>query len=261
MNDSYTKASKNSIDEFNVFNENHFFNFDNLDRKIANNSKDINSYSSVWFSHVFSSIEEAYLKSTPNLNSDGEKWTKEHTKQLKELTLKLYNVLFNLIKNETWVQNILSALIISPDFPLVSDDSSLMENVMGYTNTSYYVDSSNNFYSTAYSYIVIAGPSLTFQKFNSQYKNAFWSSPNKFSVWIHEMGHVVDAFGSKTINYRSINYSKKLDYKNLYKGQFFGDYIVSSSGPILIWIFATFSGVTIIIIVVFYLVKKCKKKL
>ncbi|ALD66309.1 hypothetical protein [Spiroplasma cantharicola] len=263
MNDSYTPASQTSIEEFNSFNENYYQSFDNLDKTLAAASKDKNNYSGVWLSHIFNNLEEVYLKKTPNsLGVDYEKWSTNDTEKLKEITLKTYNSLYNIIKNDIWVSNILVALILSPDFPLKNNDGSEMnEGTMGYTSTSYYIDKQNNFVSTAYSYIVITGPSLTFKEFNSQYKQGFWSTPYKFSVVVHEIGHALDGFGSKLNMYRNNNYSKTLDYKEFYKGDVFGEYVAQdNTWSILVIILAGSTTAAVLIITYVVLRKKSSKK-
>ncbi|AUB31836.1 hypothetical protein [Spiroplasma floricola] len=255
MYDSYTPASQESIDSFNNFNKKYFNSFEELDTKLQNSSKDINNHSAVWFSYIYENMEKNYLSQTPNVRIDNEKWTKDHTNQLKELTLKMYNALFNLIKREEWVDKMLSALIISPDFPLISDDGTSSQGTMGYTATQYSLDpSTKEIVSTEYAYIVITGPSLTYKKFNDQYKAGFWSSPNKYSVLIHEMGHVVDGFGSKLNLKRSTNYSKLLNYKNLYKGDFFGEYTYSIWNNKSLWIAVGSIAATAITVTAFYLI-------
>ncbi|WP_339020405.1 hypothetical protein [Spiroplasma endosymbiont of Atherix ibis] len=265
MYDSYTPASKESINSFNNFNNKHYNSFEELDTKLQNSSKDINNYSTVWFSHIYENLEQNYLSKTPNIGINNEKWTKKQTLQLKETTLKMYNALFNLIKNEEWINKLLLALIITPDFPLKLEK----KGVMGYTSTLPQIKGNGifgRFISIRYSYIVITGPSLTYKKFNNQYKTGFWSSPNKYSVLIHEMGHVVDHFGSKNSENRLTNYSKAINYKNLYEGEFFGEYTPSSLWiNKSLWIIVGSVAATIGTITIFYLVitkirvKKSKK--
>ncbi|WP_342274894.1 hypothetical protein [Spiroplasma endosymbiont of Cantharis lateralis] len=263
MQDSYTPASQESIDAFNNFNANHYESFDNLDKTLVEATKDKNNYSGVWLSHVYDNLEEVYLKNTPNsLGSDSEKWSTNNTQKLKDITLKTYNSLYNIIQNDIWVNNILVAFILSPDFPLKNDDGTDMnDGTMGYTSTNYYVDKQNVFASTAYSYIVITGPSLTFKEFNSQYKQGFWSSPYKFSVVVHEIGHALDGFGSKLNYYRSQNHSKSLDYKSLYTGDTFGEYVAKNNNW-NIWVIILAASGTAVILTITYLVirKKSAKK-
>ncbi|WP_146063418.1 hypothetical protein [Mesoplasma corruscae] len=225
MYDSYTPASSESIASFNAFNTNTYSSFDELDNELLDISQANDKVSRLPFKKIYDNLEATYLLKTPKSSNDFEQWTYADTQNLKELTLFLYNMLFSLISNETWVENLLTGFIVSPDSPLKSND----ENVMGYTSTS----SSNQ--GAEYSYIVLTGISLTYKEFNSQYTMGFWSSPAKFNTLIHEFGHALDAFGSKPNSARSNNYKKDIHYWEMYSGNIFGDYIPTSDFTFEFW--------------------------
>ncbi|AGR42132.1 hypothetical protein [Spiroplasma diminutum] len=248
FNDSYTKASENSIASFKEFNKNYYASFDELDEILNKNSLDSNSVSRLPYKKVYDNLEENYLISTPMFQGESEKWTKQDTQNLKDLTLFLYNMIYSITNNASWTQNILTGFIISPDYPLADTQ----EGVMGYTSTASYIQN-QQVTSTAYSFIVLTGISLTFKEYNSQYTQGFWSSPSKYNVLIHEFGHVVDAFASKLNTYRNETYKNDISYKEMYSGNIFGDYtaqkqtfveFISKPGVII----AILAGTTILIV-------------
>ncbi|AHI53031.1 hypothetical protein [Spiroplasma culicicola] len=258
MYDSYSKASEESILEFNNFVKNHYQTFENLNTSLNQVSKDKNNFSMINFTYVYDNLEEVYLQNTPsNTGVDYEKWTTTDTQKLKQLTLDLYNGLYALIQNEVWVNLIICALIISPDYPLVSDED--MQGVMGYTNSAYYIDDNKEFVSFAYSYIVLTGTSLTYKQFNNQYAWGFWSSPNKFNVLVHEMGHALDAFGSKINEARVQNHASTLDYRQLYGGEVFGAYEYQAAISFAT-IFLVIGAVVVSVTAFYFIVKTIKRK-
>ncbi|PPE04583.1 hypothetical protein EELLY_v1c02630 [Entomoplasma ellychniae] len=236
MYDSYTPASLESIASFKAFNKNKYSNFEALDAKLSLVSTANDGVSRLPFKKIYDALEETYLKQIPKSSIDFEQWTYADTQKLKELTLFLYNMLFSLISNDSWVENLLTGFIVSPDFPLKSTKAKNMQNVMGNTITTSKTSSTQKSNQGAeYSYIVLTGVSLTYKEFNSQYKMGFWSSPAKFNTLIHEFGHALDAFGSKQISARSKNYKKDIYYKKMYSGNIFGDYIPTFDFTFQFW--------------------------
>ncbi|AGR41152.1 hypothetical protein [Spiroplasma taiwanense] len=262
INDNYTRASEASIQKFNDFNKNNFKNFDELDKELVKYSIDNEGVSRLPFKKVYDNLEENYLISIPSYFNDSEKWTTTDTKNLKQLTLFLYNILSSLIENEIWVRNLLTGFIISPDYPLIGASN----GTMGYTSTAGYTNRATGKYaSTTYSYIVLTGVSLTIKEFNSNYKMGFWSSPIKYNVLIHEYGHAIDAFGSRLNENRNTNYSNDISYKEMYSGNIFGDYkqtSTSNSYSVKTWVIIVLGviGSSILIIGISYTVNIIRSK-
>ncbi|ARU91664.1 hypothetical protein SCLARK_001095 [Spiroplasma clarkii] len=212
INDSYTKASDDSLQLFQDANSNHFADFATLDNFFSENTKDVTGVSQIWLSNSFQAIEAEYLNYSTN--SDTEKWTEATTEKLRESTLRMFNYLYTFANNEIWFKRMCSALIFAEDDSLVGHDSS----TLGVTSTSYLSNNS----STYESYVVILGKALLLKEFNTQYQLGFWSSPEKFAVIIHEFGHVLDGFGGKRNVLRPEDNSQASTLSSKYEGKMFG---------------------------------------
>ncbi|AOG60577.1 hypothetical protein SHELI_v1c06260 [Spiroplasma helicoides] len=219
MNDSFTKASESSLTEFKNFNTSFFKDYNDLNEKLKDSIKDANQNSMIWLSSLFSAIEAKYTRGfSKNVDYIGS-WTSDTTYRLKAVVLKLYNYLYSIIKNESWVYKVIYALIISPDYPLESDDGKNLEGVLGYTLT----EGQSNPNTINNSYIVITGRSLLYKDYNSQYTVGWFSSPEMFNTIVHEMGHALDAFGGRINSYRNKDDTQYYLYNSLYKGKYFED--------------------------------------
>ncbi|QGS52018.1 hypothetical protein [Spiroplasma tabanidicola] len=226
MNDSYTKASEQSIKYFHNFNSNYYDDFDALDAKLVENSKNEFNESNVIFKKIYDSIDNRYT----NFFSIY-KWKKSYTKELKDATLYLYNYLFSLIKNELWVNNILNSFVISSDEVL--KDSS--KNVLGYNATDSTFEDET--WSISSSYIIIKFKGLIDAKNNNSYKTQWFSSPIWYSVLIHEMGHALDGFGGRLNSFRNKNDTSTKKYDYYYSGRKIGyDVDLENVKNIFLWV-------------------------
>ncbi|QBQ07747.1 hypothetical protein SGLAD_v1c05480 [Spiroplasma gladiatoris] len=225
MNDSWTKAGEESINKFNNFNSNHFSSFSELDEKLKDFSLDINGVAQVSPEYLFTSLASYYKNDTPQGEDNLSEWTEQNSIEIRQVFLNLYNYLYSIIndgissnKNEEKVLNVMTGLVISPDETLVDGDS----GTLGYTATSGY-GKANNTATTGDSYIVIRSDSLLLKEYHSQYKKGWFSTPEKFNVIVHEMGHALEAYGGKDENFRaSSEISKTRTYSSLYKGTYLG---------------------------------------
>ncbi|QGS52019.1 hypothetical protein STABA_v1c06580 [Spiroplasma tabanidicola] len=226
MYDSFTKASESNIKKFNDFNDNHF-TFASLDEFLIKNSIDTNGIAQISPNYLINSFANYYKKLSWTGSDVIDAWNDDWTEKLKNVFLNLYNYLYALFKNENYVKNVISGLVLSSDSPLKNNDGSSMEGVLGYTSTSGagYKNPDNEsevLITTTDSYIVIRSDGLLLKQFNSQYQKGWFSSPENFNVIVHEMGHAVEAFGGRENSLRLKNNSAYRNYGDLYSGNYIG---------------------------------------
>lgn len=253
MNESYTKASDESEDKFKTFNQQHFKTFEQLDSVLVDSSIDRNGQSMLSYGLIYDTMNKTYQDSLPKRSSEiVKKWSDEYTNQLKLVTLDMYNYLYAILQDAHWVNEVIYAMIISPDYPLKDQAS----GVLAYTSTSY------NNKSTIENYIVISGYSLLIKEYNENYKAQWFSSPAMFVTLVHEMGHAIDSFGSKTNEYRNRNSGENKDYKSLYKGEYFYKYNPSSKrfglNNFYVIIGSAIVGGVVVVVCLYFLTRKRK---
>ncbi|ASP28480.1 hypothetical protein SCORR_v1c07080 [Spiroplasma corruscae] len=238
MNDTYTKASNESITNYN--------NLISSNEKKFQDFSDMNSY---FLEHTSSKTTKKganiFLEDSINDMANYYSWSDSRKEKFKKQFLDLINATLSITNlyslNETnkeaFTYNIIS-IIFSPDTDIV-DQSGKNTGVMGYTSMAGNLESSNeDALGVYFSYIVYNGEAFNLDTKNGidsakqEYVNNWWSSANIFTTLNHEMGHAVDSFLGENNNiYKSMNsaYNSLINQypiaegsKPLYKGKVFG---------------------------------------
>ncbi|QEH61940.1 hypothetical protein SCHIN_v1c07450 [Spiroplasma chinense] len=222
MNDTFTKASSNSISEFDEYKEKlkeeYFATYDEMDEYYLEHTKFTSTTSSG------STIN--FLESVNNLQKHFG-WSDVKTDGFKNQMLEMINLTLSITKwdEQDYFLYYFFALVISPDYPL----SGTQEGVMAYTSSYFY---NNSIYtSTAFASIVVSGKSIDMfsdASENDQYQQFWWSTPNIYATINHEMGHVLDGYLGITLekvksNVRTWKTILNSNALSIYEGKSFAD--------------------------------------
>ncbi len=213
MNDSFTKASDKSIQEFKTFKKENvmFESFDKMNDyylkatnndSYSNNKYKLNPGANIALSDSIERLGKFY------------NWSTEKVEDFKSQTLDLFNISIKLSKygDEYYLLYYLWGFIISRDFPLEGAG----ESTMAYTLTKFWVDNSKKLaLSSSNAFLIFSSKSMNMyysSSLNDQYQKGWWSSPNIFCTLNHEMGHVMDGYLGSTKYYSEINKSNFSNY-------------------------------------------------
>jgi hypothetical protein len=219
-NDSFTRASEKSINEFDYYvaiSRNDYFNsFDKLDKYMLKHTKVASGKATIALKKSIDEMAKTYY------------WGQEKTRRFKEQILDMFNVSCEMaqFRGKDYLTHFITGLIFTPDYPMRDNEI----GIMAYTQTAYYGGDDFST-SAAYSQIVYSGRPLdtyTDPEDNNRYNDLWWSSPNIFATLNHEFGHVMDAYLGLTWSAAEVNltnYQKLLNGSNIYdryKGSIFG---------------------------------------
>ncbi|WHQ36562.1 hypothetical protein [Spiroplasma sp. SV19] len=266
MNDSYTKASDESINKYNTLvsklRTKYYSSFENLDQTLKQltnlSQKNTTDVSSIMLKDAIDAMGNHY------------NWADNKTIAFAEQILNLFNLTSYITDNN--FKYYLRAFIFTPDYPIRGQ----LENTLGVTATYGQVignDYFQYFLSVEFSTVIFTG--LAFNQnnigdINLDYKSGWWSSPSIFATLNHEMGHVIDGYHGTEAEYRADlknnfnNYMKQQKLDNFYNGKIFGYHQIESETTknlklILIIIF-TVIAFPILIVSIIFLSKKIKKR-
>lgn len=230
MNDSFTKASDKSIQEFKTFKKENvmFESFDKMNDyylkatnndSYSNNKYKLNPGANIALSDSIERLGKFY------------NWSTEKVEDFKSQTLDLFNISIKLSKygDEYYLLYYLWGFIISPDSPLKGAG----ESTMAYTLTKFVVNKSNRSLavSSSSAFLIFSSKSMNMYEssnLNDQYQKGWWSSPNIFCTLNHEMGHVMDGYLGSLKLYSEMNKRNFSDYikqnpnNKTYDGDIFG---------------------------------------
>ncbi len=230
MNDSFTKASDKSIQEFKTFKKENVM-FESFDKMNDYYSKATNNDS--YSNNKYKLNPGANIALGDSIERLGKfyNWSTEKVDELKSQTLDLFNISIKLSKygDEYYLLYYLWGFIISSDFPLKDAG----ESTMAYTLTKFVVNKSNKnlAISSSSAFLIFSSKSMNMYEsssLNDQYQKGWWSSPNIFCTLNHEMGHVMDGYLGSLKVYSEMNKRNFSDYikqnpNNVtYKGEILG---------------------------------------